>query len=118
LELRFHPAGAGGRYKMSIKIDSVAHTNEASIGHAGLSLIGEMARISGLDNTCVGVTGMKQPQISDPDILRRLCGLIAQGKTDFDHVREFVEDFFFQGALGINQIPSSEILRQRFEQSG
>jgi len=98
-----------------MKIDSVAHTNEASIGHAGLSLIGEMARISGLDHACVGVTGMKQPQISDPDILRSLCGLIAQGKTDFDHIREFVEDSFFQGALGINRIPSSEILRQWFE---
>src|SRR6056297_3655697 len=103
---------------MSIKIDSVAHTNEASIGHAGLSLIGEMARISCLDNTCVGVTGMKQPQISDPDILRRLCGLIAQGKTDFGYVRQFVEDLFLQGGVGVNRTTSSRRLRQRFEQSG
>jgi len=33
---------------MSMKIDSVAHASEASRGHAGLSLIDEMARISGL----------------------------------------------------------------------
>jgi hypothetical protein len=98
-----------------MKIDSVAHSNKASIGHAGLSLIGEMARISGLDHACVGITGMKQPQITDPDILRSLCGLLAQGKTDFDHIREFSEDSFFQEALGINRIPSAEILRQRFE---
>jgi len=100
---------------MSMKIDSVAHASEASIGHAGLSLIGEMARISGLDNACLGITGMKQPQISDPDILRGLCGLVAQGKTDFDHIKEFTQDSFFQNALGINRIPSAEILRQRFE---
>ena len=40
---------------------------------------------------------------------------VAQGKTDFDHIKEFTQDFFFQNALGINRIPSAEILRQRFE---
>lgn len=98
-----------------MKIDSVAHSNDASIGHAGLSLIGEMARISGLDHVCLGITGMKQPQVSDSDILRSLCGLIAQGKTDFDHIRAFAKDVFYQQALGIDRIPSAETLRQRFE---
>ena len=99
---------------MSMKINSVAHSNEASIGHAGLSLIGEMARISDLDHACLGITDMKQPQVSDPDILRSLCGLIAQGKTDFDHIREFAKDAFFQQSLGIDRIPSAETFRQRF----
>ncbi|MFW6203140.1 MAG: IS1380 family transposase [Marinilabilia sp.] len=98
-----------------MRIESVAHSNKATVGHAGLSLISEMARICGLDDTTRGITPMKQPQISDPDILRSLCGLIAQGKTDFDHIREFAKDSFFQESLGINRIPSAEILRQRFE---
>lgn len=98
-----------------MKIESVAHSNKDTIGHAGLSLISEMARICGLDDATRGITRMKQPQISDPDILRSLCGLIAQGKTDFDHIREFAKDSFFQDALGINRTPSAEILRQRFE---
>lgn len=98
-----------------MKINSVTHSTEASIGHAGLSLIGEMARISGLDHACLGITDMKQPRVSDTDILRSLCGLIAQGKTDFDHIREFAKDAFFQQSLGIDRIPSAETLRQRFE---
>ena len=99
-----------------MKIDSVAHSEKATVGHAGLSLIGEMARISGLDEACLGITRKKQPQIADADILRSLCGLIAQGKTDFDHIRQFAGDSFFQAALEINRTPSAEILRQRFQE--
>ena len=58
-----------------------------------------MAHISGLDNACLDLVGMKQPQISDLDILHGLRGLIAELKTAFDQVREFVEDFFFQDPL-------------------
>ena len=78
-------------------------------------MIGEMARITGLDQACLGITDMKQPQVSDTDTLRSLCGLIAQGKTDFYHIREFAKDAFFQQSLGIDRIPSAETLRQRFD---
>lgn len=98
-----------------MKIDMAAHSEKATVGHAGLSLIEEMARISGLDEACLGITRKKQPQISDPDILRSLCGLIAQGKTDFDHIRQFAGSFF-KAALEINRNPSAEILRQRFQE--
>ena len=60
-----------------MRIESVAHSNKATAGHAGLSFISEMVRICGLDDTTRGITPMKPPQISDPDIPRSLCGLIA-----------------------------------------
>jgi len=42
--------------------------------------------------------------------------LIAQGQTDFDHVRNFSNNSFFKEILELNRVPSSEILRQRFQQ--
>lgn len=98
-----------------MKTEAVARSEEAAIGHAGLSWISEMARISGLDDATRGITRMKQPRISDSDILRSLCGLIALGKTDFDHILEFAKDTFFKDALGINRILYAVILRQRSE---
>lgn len=43
---------------MSIKIDSVVHPSEAFMSHAGLFLISEVARISGLDIVCLGIAGI------------------------------------------------------------
>jgi len=99
-----------------MKVDFVAHSEKATVGHEGLPLIGEMAHISGLDEACLGITRKKQPQIADANILLSLCGLIAQGKTDFDHIRQFAGDSFFQAVLKINRTASAEILRQRFQE--
>ena len=56
-----------------------------------------------------------QPQIKNGDILLTYIGLLCQGKTSFDSVREFHEDpDYFKAALGIAYaIPSAETLRQR-----
>ena len=85
-----------------MKIDSVANANEASIGHTRLSLSGEMGRISCHDNEFLSITEMKQPQISNPDILRSICGFVAQGETDFDHIKKLTQGSFFENALGIS----------------
>lgn len=96
-------------------IREVQRDSNASIGHVGLALITEMTRVSGLDDLCREVTDMKQAQISDEEILRTLCGLICQGKTDFDHVKGFLNDSFFRDSLSLRRVPSAEILRQRFQ---
>ena len=96
-------------------ISEVTHSRSSQFGHAGLALIGEMARICGIDDLGRKVSKAKQPQIQDAEILRTLCGLFCQGKTDFDHVKEYREDEFFRTALGISRTPSAEILRQRFQ---
>jgi hypothetical protein len=98
-----------------VKITRVEQDPKASVGHVGLALISEMARVSGLNDLCQELTTLKQPQISDAELLRTLCGLLCQGKTDFDHVKAFRDDAFFLEALELRRVPSAEILRQRFQ---
>ena len=85
-----------------------------NIGHVGLALIGEMARVSGLDTLVDRMGPGKAPQIKEREIFRTLIGLMCQGKTDFDHVREYYGDDFFATSLGLGRVPSAEIMRQRF----
>jgi len=96
-------------------IKEIRRTPNAQVGHAGLALIGIMVKICGLVDLAQELTLSERPQIQDWEIMTSLCGLLAQGKTDFDHIREFKEDEFFKNALGINRIPSAETLRQRFQ---
>lgn len=44
-----------------------------------------------------------------------MIGFMCQGKTGFDHVREYYGDDFFATNLGLGRVPSAEILRQRFQ---
>ena len=89
-------------------------TNEALVGQAGLIAVGQLLRLSCIDDACLH---RESPNtiIKDCDILRSVCGLLAQGKTDFDHIRQFSDDEFFPQALGLKRVPSSETLRQRLE---
>jgi hypothetical protein len=89
-------------------------TNEPLIGNAGLVSIGEMLRISAIDETCLHRESMANT-ILDRDILRSMVGLLTVGKTDFDHIRNFRGDDFFAKALGLKQVPSEATLRQRFQ---
>ena len=89
--------------------------SSSCMGHSGLALIGEMARISGLDDLCQRISPKKNPHIPEREIIRALCGLICQGKTDFDNVRQVMDDDFFQYALDLSKVPSAEIMRQRFK---
>ena len=70
-----------------MKLQSIEQDNSSITGRAGLTLINEMARVSGLNQILEDNPTAKSPIIRDEDILRTLCGLIAQGQTDFDHVR-------------------------------
>ncbi len=44
-------------------------------------------------------------------------GILAQGKSDFDHIETYRADPFFALSLGIAQAPSSPTLRQRRDQA-
>lgn len=96
-------------------ITDIKRNNGSNIGHVGLALISEMARISGLDTLVDRLGPGKAPQIKEREIFRTMAGLMCQGKTDFDHVREYYGDDFFATSLGLGRIPSAEILRQRFQ---
>lgn len=54
--------------------------------------------------------------IATADVLRSYLGLLCQGKSDFAAIRPFFEDDeFFRAALGLEQTPSPETLRQRLD---
>jgi len=63
-------------------------TNEALVGHGGLADVGQLLRLSCIDDTCLH-REFPNTTIKDHVILRSICGLLAQGKTDFDHIRQF-----------------------------
>ena len=98
-------------------------SNERLITPSGLTLVGAALGKSDLVKRGNRMTVDKkrsQPQIKNGDILLTYIGLLCQGKSSFDSVREFHEDpDYFKAALGIAYaIPSAETLRQRMDTIG
>ena len=98
-------------------------SNERLITPSGLTLVGGALGKRDLvkRSNCMTVDKKRsQPQIRNGDILLTYIGLLCQGKTSFDSVREFHADpDYFKAALGISYaIPSSETLRQRMDMIG
>ena len=98
-------------------------SNERLITPSGLTLVGGALGKSDLvkrSNRMAVDKKRSQPQIKNGDILLTYIGLLCQGKTSFDSVREFHADpDYFKAALGISYaIPSSETLRQRMDMIG
>jgi len=108
---------------MKIKNLIVQLSNERLITPSGLPLVGAMLGKSELVERCnaMSVTDKRsQPQIKNGDILLTYIGLLCQGKTDFEAVREMDDDpEFYKMALGIEKsLPSAETLRQRMDDIG
>ena len=61
-----------------------------------------------------------QKQIKNGDVLLTYIGMLCQGKTQYEAVREMMDDpDYYKYALGISYaIPSAETLRQRFDMIG
>lgn len=97
-----------------MKISKVVHDQKLQLGPAGLVILGEMARAIELDSIARSVS-RGNPQISITDILKTMIGLLAQGKSDFDHVKAFIGDEFFMNTMGIGRVPSAETYRQKFQ---
>lgn len=98
-------------------------SNERLITPSGLTLVGAALGKSDLvkrSNRMAVDKKRSQPQIKNGDILLTYIGLLCQGKTSFDSVREFHADpDYFKAALGISYaIPSAETLRQRMDAIG
>ncbi len=58
----------------------------------------------------------KRHGIANIDLIRTYCGLLAQGKSDFDAVDNYRHDDWFKRSMGIKQMPSASRLRQRFDE--
>ena len=51
--------------------------------------------------------------MSHADIVKTYLGLLCSGKNDFEAATGVRNDPYFHAALGIEQVPSAERLRQR-----
>ena len=78
--------------------------------HSGLALAGAcINRHSDLGRQ-VGRLSRGGGQIADIDILRSYLGLLCLGKSDFQAIIGMRDDDFFQQALGIGRVPSTDAL--------
>ncbi len=98
-------------------------SDERLITPSGLSLVGMLLGKSDFVKRCnrASVSPKRsQPQIKNGDILLTYIGLLCQGKTDYEDVKEMVEDAeCYKLSLGITRaIPSAETLRQRMDDIG
>jgi len=84
---------------------------------AGLALVGRQLEDPKFDRHLASLCPHQRSRgrIPDGDIARTMIGLICVGKPHFDAVEEFREDQFFSQALGVQQLPSPAILRQRIQ---
>ena len=57
------------------------------------------------------------PDFSHRNVAVSYIGLLAQGKSDFDHMEAYREDLFFEFSLGVPRVPSSATVRQRLDQA-
>ena len=101
----------------------VVFSNERLVTPSGLNIVGGMLGKSDFVKRCNRISVDKkrsEPQIKDGDILLTYIGLLCQGKTAYDDVREMQDDpDFYESALGITRsIPSAETLRQRMDDIG
>ena len=101
----------------------VVFSNERIITPSGLGMIGGMLGKSDFVKRCNRIPvdeKRSEPQIKNGDILLTYIGLLCQGKTSFEAVKEMEDDpEFYKDALGIvRRIPSAETLRQRMNDIG
>ena len=101
----------------------IEFSNERLITPTGLSLVGQMLGKSDFIKKCnnMKVDGKRsQSQIKNGDILLSYIGLLCQGKTAYECIRETADDpEYYKLALGITRsIPSAETLRQRVDDIG
>lgn len=103
-------------------IFELSQSQENLTTHSGLALVGMALKPTQLDKKInqFRLPAIKDtPDISHSDVIRSYIGLLCQGKHAFEAIEDFRgEETFFGLALGINRVPSSATLRQRFNQLG
>ncbi|MCZ0756250.1 IS1380 family transposase [Anoxybacillus sp. J5B_2022] len=94
-------------------------TDETIIQSAVLALVGYLLHQTKLDKRLNALrlpTVRRDVHISHRDVIRSMIGLLATGKTDFDHIEAYRQDDIFSASMGIQHVPSSPTLRQRLDQ--
>jgi hypothetical protein len=61
------------------------------------------------------VSALRSDAMSHANMLSCYVALLCLGKSDFEAINGFREDAYFAAALGLDQVPSEGILRQRMD---
>lgn len=94
----------------------IAESEADFTSHAGLGLIGQaLERYTDLADDAAAVAPLRSDAMPHRDMLACYVALLCLGKSDFEAITGFREDAFFQAALGLEQVPSEGILRQRMD---
>lgn len=105
--------------EMNNKPMKVIQTKERLITPSGLALVGALLRKTGLGRLLNRLGKPKDVKHQNSNCVYSFIGLLCQGKTAYEDVREMREDpSFFCQALQINTIPSEETMRQRLDDLG
>ena len=102
---------------------SISYSDERLITPSGLTIVGSMLdriNFSERVNLLTATQKRSQPRIKTGDIFSTYIGMLCQGKTEFDAVKEMkLDEEYFQLALNNRSgIPSAETLRQRMDEVG
>ena len=99
----------------------IRFSNERLITPSGLAIAGLLIDKTDLKRRLdsIKLKDNANPQVKNSDVAISYIGLLCQGKSDFEAIREMKEDpEFYMDALNIRRIPSSGTLRQRMDLAG
>lgn len=99
----------------------IRFSNERLITPSGLAIAGLLIDKTDLKRRLdsIKLKDNANPQVKNSDVAISYIGLLCQGKSDFEAIREMEEDpEFYMDALNIRRIPSSGTLRQRMDLAG
>jgi len=92
--------------------------DEFYTSHSGLALVGLcINRYSNLSRLVGRKMDNSTNIISHTDTLRSYLGLLSLGKSDYEAITPMRQDTYFKSALGIENVPSAETLRQRLDEN-
>ncbi len=104
---------------MEIKPLKDITTKERLITPSGLALVGALLKKTNLGRLLNRLGKPKDYKHQNSNCVLGYVGLLCQGKTAYEDLREMREDpSFYCQALQINTIPSAEIIRQRLDYLG
>ena len=98
------------------KIIKIKETQDRLITPSGLMLVGGLLKNTSIGRLLNRLGKPKDVKHQNANCIIPYIGLLCQGKTEFEDIREMQEDIGFAcRALRVNSIPSAETVRQRMD---
>lgn len=97
---------------------NIKKVSQHLITHSGIALAGHLISTDAFNADLDALSYGKRSPFSNSDIVKSLAGVICVGKPNFEAITEFKDDNFFCYGMDIQEVPSPETLRQRFDEYG